>query len=191
MAEDLRVIHYPNGNAIPNVTDDTAWNNLADDNTSDAYCFYNNDNNTDYGSLYTYAAAIGDNWANDNTEGQGVCPDGWHLPTDTEWTELINYLGGESVAGGKMKESGTTHWNSPNIGATNESGFSALPGGYRRIIDNSGAFLGASYYCEWCGVDTEGSGASAWQLTLHSYDAEADIFYFYKSSGFSVRCIRD
>ncbi len=121
MAEDLRVTHYPNGDPIPNVTDNTAWGNLGDNNTDDAYCFYNNDNTTDYGALYTYAAAIGDNWARDNADGQGVCPDGWHLPTVAEWQELVNYLGGSSVAGGKLKETGTTHWNSPNTGATNES----------------------------------------------------------------------
>ena len=102
MAEDLKVSHYPNGDAIPYIDLDATWGALADDNTSDAYTVYadnNNDGtvdiaNPDYGYLYSYAAAIGDNWVRDNdastTDGQGVCPDGWHLPTDTEWLTLEN-----------------------------------------------------------------------------------------------------
>jgi uncharacterized protein (TIGR02145 family) len=176
MAEDLRVTTYPNGTPIPHVTDNTAWANLADDNTSDAYCFYNNDNTTDYGALYTYAAAI------------GVCPDGWHLPTDTEWTELTDYLGGTSVAGGKMKETGTSHWNSPNTGATNESGFSAIPGGIRSGFD--GTFSQLGNYSYWWSA-TVFSFMHAWERFLKYENAEAFRGNDNKSFGFYVRCVRD
>jgi len=131
MAEDLRVTHYPNGEPIPHVTDSSDWVALSQTNTDDAYCFFNNDEHTVYGALYTYAAAIADNWQRDNDVfnaegGQGICPDGWHLPTAAEWDILINYLGGDEVAGGKMKEIGLDYWESPNEGATNSSGFTAL-----------------------------------------------------------------
>ena len=195
MAEDLRVTHYPNGDAIPHIIDNTEWANLADDNTSDAYCFYNNDNITgagSWGALYTWAAAMSDNAVSSSTNPsgvQGVCPDGWHLPSDAEWTELTDYLGGTSVAGGKMKETGTTHWNSPNTGATNESGFSALPGGYRYYY-GTGAFYNAGYLGGWWSA-TESSGTNAWLRYLYYYDAEATRYSNDKSFGFSVRCVRD
>src|SRR5574344_844768 len=91
------------------------------------------DNYATYGVLYNWTAAMnGEASSTTNPSGiQGVCPAGWHLPSDAEWTELTDYLGGASVAGGKLKETGTTHWNSPNTGATNETGFTALPGCYR------------------------------------------------------------
>ena len=188
MAEDLKVTHYPNGDTIPNVTDDTDWGNLADDNTSDAYCFYNNDNTTDYGALYTYAASIGDDWTKDLVENQGVCPNGWHLPTDAEWTTLTNYLGGEIIAGGKMKEIGTTHWNSPNTGADNSSGFSALPSGYR--INGSGTFYRLGDRSHWWSA-TEGNSFYAY-IRYMSYDnAEVKRTNINKALGYSVRCVRE
>jgi len=119
MVENLKVTKLNDGTSIPNVTALTAWNNL----TTPGYCWYNNDiaNKKLYGALY--------NWYNVST-GK-LCPTGWHVPSVTEWTTLINYLGGESVAGGKLKETGTTHWVTPNTGATNTSGFTALPAGIR------------------------------------------------------------
>ena len=186
MAENLRATFYPDGSAIPLVTDNSAWKKLDDNNTDDAYCFYNNDPNSEYGALYTYAAAIGDNWTRDNNVNQGVCPNGWHLPSDAEWQELIDYLGG--VAGGKLKETGTTHWNSPNTGATNESGFTALPGGGR---DNYlGTFSTAGYVGYWWSA-SERSGTIAYLRYLHYYYAVALRDYGYKSNGYSVRCVRD
>lgn len=129
MVENLKTTKYNDGSSIPNVTDNTTWNGL---NTG-AYCWYNSDisNKKPYGALY--------NWYTLNT-GK-LAPYGWHVPTDVEWESLIDHLGGESVAGGKLKESGTTHWQTPNIGATNESGFTAVPGGFRSqdgIISNKG-----------------------------------------------------
>jgi len=192
MAENLKVTHYPNGDAIPLVADSTAWDNLAGDNTSDAYSYYNNSsaNATTYGALYTYAAAIGDNWVRDNNNGQGVCPDGWHLPTDAEWTTLTDYLGGTSVAGGKMKEIGTTHWNSPNAEADNSSGFSALPSGFRDL-NSTFYVLGDDGYW-WSATEySSDSSNSSYYRTMNYNRAEVTRCDFFKSIGFSVRCVRD
>ena len=122
MAENLRTTKYRDGSAIPNVTDNTAWINL----TTGAYCNYNNTTNADtiatYGRLYNWYAA---------TNSRNIAPAGWHLPSEAEWRTLFTQLGGYGVAGGKMKETGTTHWIAANTGATNESGFTALPTGFR------------------------------------------------------------
>ena len=120
MVENLRTTRYNDGTAIPLVTGNTAWGSL----TTPGYCWYNNDQAT-YGS--TYGALY--NWYAVN-RGK-LCPTGWHVATDAEWTQLTDYLGGVWVAGGKMKEAGLSHWESPNEGATNSSGFTALPGGHR------------------------------------------------------------
>ncbi len=188
MAEDLRVTTYPNGDAIPHITDNTAWVNLGDNNTDDAYSFYNNDNTTDYGALYTYAAAIADNWTRDNNVNQGICPDGWHLPTDSEWTTLTDYLGGESVAGGEMKEAGLTHWDDPNTGASNSSGFTGLPGGFRSTY--YGTVEGVGINGTWWS-STEGSSSYAYHRVLYYHNAYVYRYGGDKSYGFCVRCIRD
>ena len=118
---------------------------------------------------------------------QGICPTGWHLPTDAEWTALTTYLGGESVAGGKMKETGTMRWNSPNTGATNSNGFSGLPGGYRNAgesfygLGDNGDFWSSS----------EGSATSAWTRHLNYTNANVGRATNGKGFGFSVRCLRD
>ena len=145
-------------------------------NTGNSWCYDNNGSNCDiYGRLYTWEAAT------------SACPDGWHLPNDIEWTTLIDFLGGEDVAGGKMKETGTTHWNSPNTGATNSSGFTALPGGYRST--NGGFYDRGSFGIWWSA--TEYSSASAWDRKL-GYDTDGvDRDGRSKEDGFSVRCVRD
>ncbi len=189
MAENLKVTHYPDGTAIPYISDNTDWANLDDNNTDDAYCYYENNTSSEYGALYTYAAAIADNWTHDNNPGQGICPDGWHLPTDSEWQELVDYLGGSSVAGGKLKEPGTKHWYSPNTGATNESGFLALPGGGRSHSD--GYFRYRYYHSYWWSASENGTTYD-WTYNLDYDNAEATRYeYFSKSLGFSVRCIKD
>ena len=128
-----------------------------------------------YGVLYNWPAAM------------NSCPPGWHLPTDAEWTELTDYLGGESVAGGKLKETGTTHWNSPNTGATNETGFTALPGGYRY---GSGTFLNiGNWGTLWSA--TEYSTNYAWFRYMHCSKSNVDRGDDGKGWGFSVRCVRD
>ncbi|MEQ9412714.1 MAG: fibrobacter succinogenes major paralogous domain-containing protein, partial [Cyclobacteriaceae bacterium] len=133
MAENLKTTHYADGTPIPYVSGESNWDALT--TTSKAYCWYDDDinNKNTYGALYTWSAAMKDaTSATANPSGvQGVCPTDWHLPSDAEWTELINYLGGPSIAGGKLKEAGLLNWLSPNEAATNESHFTALPGGYR------------------------------------------------------------
>ncbi len=188
MTENLKVTHYPDGREIPLVTDEIAWANLADNNTDDAYCYYNNDSGSDYGVLYTWAAAMGDNAVSSdaNPSGvQGISPAGWHIPSDAEWTELITYLGDE--AGGKLKEAGTIHWNSPNTGADNSSVFTALPGGLRRF---NGGFLAAGIEGYWW-TSTENSDTQAWFRSLYSSISGVTRDYYNKSNGYSVRCIKD
>jgi len=190
MAENLKVTHYPNGDSIPLVTNNTTWVNLADNSTDDAYSYYNNSSDSAdiYGAIYTYAAAIGDNWARDNAVNQGVCPDDWHLPSDAEWTTLTDYLGGLSVAGGKMKETGTTHWNSPNTGADNSSGFSALPGGFRYYTN--GSYYDVNRFGYWW-ISTEFGSDKAYYRKLNYNNAEVYRNKIYKSNGMSVRCVKD
>ena len=120
MSENLKTTKYRNGNPIPKVSDGTTWSN----HSIGAYCNYNKyeDNSTTYGRLYNWYAV---------NDSRNIAPTGWHIPSDAEWTTLTTYLGGECVAGGNLKETGITHWQSPNTGATNKTGFTALPGGYR------------------------------------------------------------
>ena len=118
---------------------------------------------------------------------QGICPAGWHLPTDAEWTTLTTYLGGESVAGGKMKETGTTHWLSPNTGATNSSGFTALPGGTR---DYNGPFLTLTYYGYFWSA-SEYSTSLAWYRRIDYNYAAVYSYHSNKSYGFSARCLKN
>src|SRR5205085_6409714 len=123
----LSVSTYLNGDTIPSITDPTIWASL----TTGAYCYYNNDSTTyaaTYGKLYNWYAV---------NDPRGLAPLGWHIPSDAEWTTLENCLGGSSVAGGAMKETGITYWLSPNTSATNSSGFTGLPGGYRNPSDGS------------------------------------------------------
>jgi len=133
-------------------------------------------NYTTYGVLYNWPAVM-----------SGVCPTGWHAPTDLEWTELFDYLGGESLAGGKLKETGTTHWTSPNEGATNEIGFTALPGGDR---DYDGAFYYIGDYGLWRSA-TEYDSSLAWSFFLFYNYSTVNSNNSYKKYGFSVRCLKD
>ncbi|MDY0143043.1 MAG: FISUMP domain-containing protein [Bacteroidales bacterium] len=146
-------------------------------------------NYTTYGVLYNWPASMaGSASSAANPSGvQGVCPTGWHLPSDAEWTQLTDYLGGESVTGDKLKETGTTHWNSPNTDATNETGFTALPGGSR---DFDGSFGYIGLYGYWWSA-TEGNASYAWNRRM-SYDNSNVLRSSYgKELGFSVRCLRD
>ena len=149
-----------------------------------------------YGVLYNWPAAMnGAASSTTNPSGvQGVCPDGWHLPSDAEWTELTDYLGGESVAGGKLKETGTTHWASPNslvTGATNETGFTALPGGYRYSYDYGGGTFGSvGYYGYWWSA-TGGNPSDAWSRYMYYNYSNVYRNNNTKELGISVRCLRD
>ena len=204
MAENLKVTNYSDGTQIPLITNNTEWGDLVDNNTDRAYCYYNNNANNEtetYGALYTWAAAMNGNESSSNNPSgvQGVCPTGWHLPSDDEWKELEIYLGMSQTEadeidwrgtdeGGKLKEIGITNWTSPNTGATNESGFTARPGGTRH--EGDGLFYGINSWGEWW-TSTEESGINAW--ARYPYYNNSKIFRSIsnKSHGFSVRCIKN
>jgi uncharacterized protein (TIGR02145 family) len=173
--KNLDVSTYRDGTPIPYVTDATAWAAL----TTGAYCSYDNNpaNDAIYGKLYNWYAV---------NDSRGLAPTGYHVPTDAEWTTLTTCLGGVSVAGGKMKETGTALWISPN-NATNSSGFTGLPGGYRY---NNGTFNSVGSIGIWWSssqVDT----ANAWNRSLSYGSGDATRNISSKRNGFSVRCLRD
>lgn len=193
MTENLKATHYSDGTPIPLVEDDTDWNNLGDNNTDKAYCYYHNNANNEantYGVLYTWAAATnGISSSTNPSDVQGICPTGWHLPSQAEWTELTDYLGGASVAGGKLKETGIVHWNSPNTEATNESGFKALSGGMRQL---NGYYNEMGERAYWWKTD-ENNSENAFYAFI-SYDSGSEQGYntvVNKSRGYSVRCVKD
>jgi len=140
-----------------------------------------------YGVLYNWTAAMaGSASSTQNTSGvQGVCPKGWHLPGNADWTQLVDHLGGTSLAGGKLKETGTVHWTSPNNGATNETGFTALPGGY---CDGTFHIVGIGGY--WWSA-TKYDATDAWSLSVDNYTSNACKSYLNKMLGFSVNCVKD
>jgi uncharacterized protein (TIGR02145 family) len=178
--KNLDVDRFRNGDPIPQVITAEEWK-AAGERGEPAWCYYDNDaeNGKIYGKLYNWYAV---------NDSRGLAPEGWHIPSDDEWTTLTNYLGGEDVAGGKMKSIGTAYWNSPNTDATNESGFSALPGGYR---NNGGSFFSISYNAFFWSA-TEYDNNSAWYLNLYNYNSYVNRNnYDFKSVGASVRCLRD
>ncbi|MBW6497766.1 MAG: hypothetical protein K0B09_05225 [Bacteroidales bacterium] len=146
-------------------------------------------NYTTYGVLYNWPAAMaGSASSTANPSGvQGVCPTGWHLPSDAEWIQLADNLGGESVAGGKLKETGTTHWNSPNSGATNETGFTALPDGYRR---NVGTFTSIGDEGSWWTATEYDPSNPLYRFMSYDYN-NLWSFNLLKQVGFSVRCVKN
>jgi len=170
---NLDVTTYRNGDVIPQVTDQTTWNNL----TTGAWCYYNNDSvtGTTYGKLYNWYAV---------TDPRGLAPTGYHIPSDTEWTTLVNYLGGISPAGGAMKETGGCHWLTPNQ-ATNSSGFSAFGGGIRttsfNLINNQGLW--------WSSTDFILTFAYYRYIAYNSTNINSSVIS--KANGLSVRLIKD
>ena len=177
MVENLQTTKYRNGDPIPNVTDGTTWAGL----TSSAYCWYNNDAatyKTIYGALYNWYAV---------SDSRNIAPSGWHVPTDAEWTTLTSYLGGTSIAGGKLKEAGISHWETPNIGADNNSGFTALPGGIRY---GKGTFDSIGYEVYFW-TSSEYPSTEVWYRYIYFYDSSTLRFSINKIPGFSVRCLHD
>ena len=181
--KNLDVTTYSDGTAIPQVTDATAWAAL----TTGAWCYYNNDsaNGAIYGKLYNWYAVAGIHDTDAATPNKILAPTGYHIPSDAEWTTLTTFLGGESVAGGKMKA--TTLWSSPNTGATNSSGFTGLPGRYR---SSGGTFDGIGTNGFWWS-SSEYDAALAWFRNLNYNNGSAGRGYGNKSYGFSVRSLRD
>jgi len=176
MAENLKVTHYRNGATIPLVTNSDDWPNLS----TGARCAYDNDQSevATYGYLYNWYAV---------DDSRNIAPSGWHVPSNAEWQTLVDYLGGDDVTGGKLKETGTNHWESPNEGATNESGFAALPGGYRYGGGNFYVLGYVAYF--WS--STEISSNYAWYRLLDYDDASVYRSASYKQFGFSLRLVRD
>ena len=175
MVENLKTTRLNDGSSVQNVNSNNSWASLI----TPAYCWYNNEssNKNIYGALY--------NWYTVGTDK--ICPMGWHVPTDSEWQILIDDLGGNSIAGGKLKASGTTYWTSPNFGANNESGFNGLPGGYRV---NDGTFLNIKNNGQWWSA-TDNGPSVAWSHYLFYNDGSVTHYYYDKGNGYSVRCIKD
>lgn len=178
LVENLKTTKFNDGTDIPLVTDGTEWQGL----TTPSYCYYDNDEATykdSYGALY--------NWFAVNT-GK-LCPDGWRVPSKSDWEILIDFLGGTSAAGGKLKESGTEHWKNPNTGATNETGFTALPGGYRNAFQTYGEIKG--YGAWWTSSKDDDNSNYAWYSVMDYLSEDAYFNNYYKKNGLSVRCIKD
>lgn len=177
MNKNLDTDKYRNGDPIPKVTDPEQWGKL----TTGAYCYFDNDSAkyaAMYGKLYNWFAV---------NDPRGLAPKGWHVATDEEWTTMENSLGGGSLAGAAMKEAGIAHWITPNSGATNTSGFTALPGGYCNE-------LGVSYdkgrFGFWW-TATQADKKLAWYRTMYHFDSAVQRNSSSKRGGFSVRCIKD
>jgi uncharacterized protein (TIGR02145 family) len=166
---------FRNGDIIPQVTDPTAWAGL----TTPAWCYYNNDQANDaiYGKLYNWYAI---------NDPRGFAPSGYRVPSDTDWTNLTTCLGGSSIAGGKMKSTSSL-WQTPNTGATNESFFAGLPGGYRGL---TGSFVSIGFE-GFFWSSTQQSIDNAWSLILNYASNSSSRFDFKKTFGFSVRLIKE
>jgi uncharacterized protein (TIGR02145 family) len=176
MTKNLKTTRYSDGTDIPLITDRTVWSNL----TTPAYCWYDNDTtnkDTYYGALYNWYAV---------NSGR-LCPVGWHVPTDAEWTTLTDYLGGSKVAGGKLKETGTTDWMGSNKNSTDDYGFTALPGGDR---GKKGSFCSVGYYGSWWS-STEKSSTNAWYRMMHFASSHVSRKNWVKNWGHSVRCMKN
>ena len=184
MSENLKVSKYNDGTSIPNVTDSAQWTQL----TNGAWVYHENNqsNNDKYGKLYNwYTVSTSMSWFDKN-----VCPTGWHVPTHTEWTVLTDFLGGENVAIGKLKEVGTTNWPYPNIEATNITLFSALPSGFR-IFNGSYSYIGL-FGDWWSSTEHAYYPESAWGRQLYyDYNSNSRMStYSDKKSGMSIRCLK-
>ncbi len=177
MAENLKTTKYKDGTSIPLVNALTPWFDLS----TPAYCWYDNDigNKITYGALYNWYAV----------NSSKLSPAGWHVPSDAEWKKLIDALGGDDVAGGKLKETGTAHWDSPNIDATNFAKFTALPGGYNYASPESFGNIGQNGF--WW-TSTEFGTDRAYARVLFYHDGTIrQTFDYIKQQGLSVRCIKD
>jgi uncharacterized protein (TIGR02145 family) len=188
MTENLRTTRYQTGDSIPTTNPSTL--NVSGQDQPKYQWIYNaeNANMQVYGRLYTWYAA---------TDNRNICPEGWHVPDLSDFHELVDFLGGPYVAGGKLKSTGTIEggtglWNSPNSGADNSSGFSALPAGGRFNFDESFMQLGKVAFF-WSSTEDMDNKANAWRLLVdyNSVDANIQNMYISKSSGHSVRCIKD
>ncbi|MFH1121470.1 MAG: FISUMP domain-containing protein [Bacteroidota bacterium] len=176
LVENLKVTHYRNGDEVELITGNAAWEGI----TSGAYSNYDHSsgNAEIYGRLYNWFAV---------NDGRNIAPEGWHVSSDEDWSDLSGSQGGDAVAGSKLKEAGTIHWREPNADATNESGFSALPGGHRE-------YGGSFDYINWGGgwwCSTEENSNDAWirYMDYGAFDTWRALED--KRYGRSVRCVKD
>jgi uncharacterized protein (TIGR02145 family) len=183
MKENLRTTRYNDGTPIPQVTDYEAWAGLE----SPAYCWYNNDSTqaVEYGALYNWYVV----------ETDKLCPEGWHVPSDEEWNEMVSVIEDLTSIGGALKESGTTHWRNPNTGASNETGFTALPGGYRSYLGTFNLLRASGYW--WSSTETNWYSVSGTEPTrvifrsVQHDNAKLIRHISERTNGFSVRCVKN
>ena len=180
MAENLRVSRFSDGTSIPDLTNDDS--NWITSSPAWAYCNRDNNTNSTYGKLYNlYTITI---------KNYEICPTGWHVPTKNDWSKLSSYLGGDALAGGKMKEKGTSHWISPNTDATNSSFFNALPAGYKHAKGMSMDFNIAAYF--WSSASSAVESLEYKSLTYSSsYIFNYNNLPSYSTVGLSIRCLED
>jgi uncharacterized protein (TIGR02145 family) len=176
-AENLSTNKFSNGDIIPQASSISDWLYYSS-LQKPAWCYYRNDKSGDYGKLYNWYAI---------SDKRGLCPVGWHVPTNDDWSLLIEYIGGSAIAGGAMKEISTKHWNNPNEGASNTSLFTALPSGYRK---EDGGFSPSGSTAAWWTANQSSKTFGSYFYLLYNV---ADIYKYSinKSSGLSVRCLKD
>ena len=190
--KNVDVTTYRDGTPIPQVTDPNIWAHL----TTGAWCYYNNDpaNGAIYGKLYNWYAVAGIHDNDPNTSNKILAPTGWHVSSDTDWTTLTDFLGGESIAGGAMREAGNAHWSAcTNTSATNSSGFTGLPGGCSYSDEsfiNVGVFISLGGFVNWWS-SSEYNTSKAWYRTMNCYNGGAYRDIFFKANGLSVRLVKD
>lgn len=187
MVENLKTTRYRDGTPINNITDNTAWANA----TTDAYCDYDNNpaNSAEYGRLFNLFAM---------KDVRQIAPAGWHVPNLGEWITLLNYLGGAGVAGGRMKEAGFAHWLSPNTGADNSSGFTALGGGGRNVFSINGNFAGLQSRANlWSSSSSYNANSTTINIVFLNFNSSSYSMTFggtglYGATfGCSIRCVKD
>ena len=181
IVENLKVSKYRNGDPIPNITDNSQWMDQWD---SGAYCKYDNSvgSGNTYGYLYNFSAV---------NDSRKIAPLGWHVPTAEEWETLINSLGSPSDVGGYLKESGTSHWNSPNEGAVNSTGFTALPGGRHNTYGGAqGGFVDIGEAGFWWTSSREGT-LNPHNISIEHSSKAITAGYGWSTCGYSIRCVKD
>jgi len=177
--KNLDVTRFQNGDIIKNATGEKEWEE-AGQNGQPAWCYYDNDseNGKIYGKLYNWYAV---------NDSRGLCPKGWHLPTDDEWINLTEQLGGTEIAGGKMKSIETKYWDAPNLNDTNESNFTGIPGGYRK---NDNSFNNIKNYVFFWSASSY-SNINAWYFCIYNNFSFVYRYNIEKPVGASIRCIKD
>lgn len=182
MVENLKTTRFRNGDTISNISIDWMWPSYSESNYG-IYGDYDNvpGNSTTYGKLYSF------NTVNDS---RNIAPTGWHVPSDAEWQTLITFLGGESIAGSKLKETGNVLWLTPNAGATNESGFAARPGGRRTSYDGTFELKGEHGYW-WSSTEDISNPGNVWARKMNYDNSDVENLSMSTGWGFSVRCVKD